>query len=175
MYKAPVSEIAHALKSVAGLSAGMEKGLFGDLSEDLVDAILEEAGRFASEEIAPLHMPGDRQGARLADGAVTMPDGYPELYKHWTEGGWNSLAADPEFGGQGLPVMLSMAVAEMWNSASMGFGLVSTLTMGAIEAIEAHASDELKAKYLPKLVSGEHLGALAMSEPGAGSDVVSMK
>jgi hypothetical protein len=175
MYKAPVSEIAHALKSVAGLSGALEKGLFGDLSEDLVDAILEEAGKFASDRIAPLHGPGDSQGARIADGVVTMPDGYKGLYHDWIAGGWNSLAADPEYGGQGLPTMLAMAVAEMWNSGSMGFGLVSTLTMGAIEAIDAHAPDELKQKYLPKLVSGEWTGTMNLTEPQAGSDVGALK
>jgi len=175
MYKAPVSEIAHALKSVAGLSEGLEKGMFGDLSEDLVDAILEEAGKFATDRIAPLHVPGDRQGATLKDGAVTMPDGYVDLYRNWAAGGWNSLAADPEYGGQGLPHMLAMAVAEMWNAGSMGFGLASTLTMGAIEAIEAHATDELKQKYLPRLVSGEWTGTMNLTEPQAGSDVGALK
>ncbi|MFZ2101290.1 MAG: acyl-CoA dehydrogenase [Oricola sp.] len=175
MYKAPVSEIAHALKSVAGLSEALDKGLFPDLSDDLVDAILEEAGRFASDRIAPLHIPGDRQGARCANGEVTMPDGYKTLYQDWIAGGWNSLAAHPEYGGQGLPTMLAMAVAEMWNSASMGFGLVSTLTMGAIEAIEAHASDDLKTKYLPKLISGEWSGTMNLTEPQAGSDVGALR
>ncbi|QKV18906.1 acyl-CoA dehydrogenase [Oricola thermophila] len=175
MYRAPVSEIAHALKSVAGLKEGLDKGLFGDLSEDLVDAILEEAGRFATDRIAPLHVPGDRQGARHADGAVTMPDGYADLYRDWAAGGWNGLAADPEFGGQGLPISLAMAVAEMWNSGSMGFGLVATLTAGAVEALEAHASDEMKAKYLPKMVSGEWTGTMNLTEPQAGSDVGALK
>ncbi|WP_425419215.1 acyl-CoA dehydrogenase [Oricola indica] len=175
MYKAPVSEIAHTLKSVAGLSAALADGRFGDLSEDLVDAILEEAGRFATEEIAPLHIPGDRQGARCADGVVTMPDGYVDLFRSWTAGGWNSLAADAEYGGQNLPTMLAMAVAEMWNSGSMGFGLASTLTMGAIEALEAHATDALKAKYLPKLVLGEWTGTMNLTEPQAGSDVGALR
>ncbi|MCI5076701.1 acyl-CoA dehydrogenase [Oricola sp.] len=171
MYQAPVAEIAHTLKSVAGLGEALQAGRFGDLSEDLVDAILQEAGRFAAEEIAPLHASGDKQGARLADGVVTMPDGYVDLYRNWIAGGWNSLAADPDYGGQGLPAMLSMAVAEMWNSGSMGFGLAPTLTMGAIEALEAHASDELKQTYLPKLVSGEWTGTMNLTEPQAGSDV----
>ncbi|WP_193176211.1 acyl-CoA dehydrogenase [Oricola nitratireducens] len=175
MYKAPVSEISHALKSVAGLSASLDNGLFPDLSDDLVDAILEEAGRFASDRISPLHIPGDRQGARCENGAVTMPDGYKGLYQDWIAGGWNSLAADPEFGGQGLPTMLAMAVAEMWNSGSMGFGLASTLTMGAVEAIDAHASDGLKAKYLEKLVSGEWTGTMNLTEPQAGSDVGALR
>jgi 3-(methylsulfanyl)propanoyl-CoA dehydrogenase len=175
MYKAPVSEISHILKSVSGLSGALERNLLGDLTEDLVDAILEEAGRFASDEIAPMHIPGDLQGARLADGVVTMPDGYGELYQNWIAGGWNSLAADPEHGGQGLPAMLAIAVCEMWNSGSMAFGLASMLTMGAIEALEAHASPELKAKYLEKLVSGEWTGTMNLTEPQAGSDVGALR
>jgi alkylation response protein AidB-like acyl-CoA dehydrogenase len=175
MYKAPVSEISHALKSVAGLSDALSKNLLGDLSEDLVDAILEEAGKFASEEIVPLHLPGDRQGAKLSDGAVTMPDGYRDLYHAWIAGGWNSLAAEPDYGGQGLPATLAMAAAEMWNSGSMAFGLVSMLTMGAIEAIEKHASDELKAVYLEKLIAGEWTGTMNLTEPQAGSDLGALK
>jgi acyl-CoA dehydrogenase len=175
MYRAPVTEISHTLKSVAGLADALEKGQLGDLSEDLVDAILDEAGRFASEEIAPLHMAGDRQGATVSDGVVTMPDGYGELYANWIAGGWNSLAADPEFGGQGLPATLSMAATEMWNSGSMAFGLVSMLTTGAVEAIEAHAGDDLKATYLEKMISGEWTGTMNLTEPHAGSDLGVLK
>ncbi|TCD13442.1 acyl-CoA dehydrogenase [Oricola cellulosilytica] len=175
MYRAPVAEISHTLKSVAGLSDALENGLLGDLGEDLVNAILEEAGRFASEEIAPLHQPGDLEGAKATDGSVTMPEGYKKLYADWTAGGWNGLAADPEYGGQGLPMMMSMAATEMWNAASMAFGLVSMLTTGAVEALEAHASDELKAKFLEKMISGEWTGTMNLTEPQAGSDLSALK
>jgi acyl-CoA dehydrogenase len=153
MYRAPVEEIAFALKHVAGLKAAMDAGTFGDLGEDLVDAILGEAGRFASEEVAPLYKVGDRTGAKLRDGAVTMPPGWKELYRHWTEGGWNSLNGPEEYGGQGLPTMMGVATLEMWNSASMAFGIGPTLSMGAVEALEKHASEDLKSAYLAKLVS----------------------
>lgn len=101
MYKAPVEEIAFTLKHVAGMADALEEGQLGDLSDDLVDAILEEAGRFASDEVAPLAEIGDKQGARLVDGKVEVPDGWADLYRHWAEGGWNSLVASPAFGGQG--------------------------------------------------------------------------
>ena len=175
MYKAPVEEIAFTLKHVAGLSAALSEGRLGDLSEDLVDAILSEAGRFATEEVAPLAEIGDRQGARLADDKVTMPDGWTGLYKAWAEGGWNALTAPEEFGGQGLPHMLHVAALEMWNSGSMAFAIGPTLTMGAVEALAAHGSDHLKSTYLPKMVSGAWTGSMNLTEPHAGSDLGVLK
>ena len=175
MYRAPVDEIAHTLKHVAGLAKAVEAGQFGDLSEDLVDAILAEAGRFATEEIFPLREAGDKHGAVLKDGAVTTPPGWRDLYHRWIEGGWNALAAPEEYGGQALPTMLSVAALEMWNSGSMGFAIGPTLTMGAIEALEKHASEELRAKYLEKLVSGEWMGTMNLTEPQAGSDLAALR
>ncbi len=175
MYKAPVEEIAFTLRHVAGLAKAIDDGLLGDLGEDLVDAILSEAGRFASDEIAPLAEIGDRQGSRIADGKVTTPDGWRDLYHDWISGGWNGLSASEEFGGQALPHMLNVAALEMWNSGSMAFALCPTLTMGAIEAITAHGSDRLKATYLPKLVSGEWTGTMNLTEPHAGSDLGVLK
>ena len=175
MYRAPVEEIAHTLKHVAGLEAALDTGLFGDLSEDLVDAILTEAGRFATEEVAPLRQVGDEIGAVLKDGAVTMPPGWKDLYRRWIDGGWNALAGPEEYGGQGLPTMLSVAALEMWNSGSMAFAIGPTLTMGAIEALEKHATEELKATYLEKIVSGEWTGTMNLTEPQAGSDLAALR
>jgi len=175
MYRAPVEDIAYTLKQIAGLSGALQSGSFGDLSEDLVDAILEEAGRFATEEVAPLYEAGDEQGAKLAGHKVTTPPGWSDLYRRWREGGWNGLTASPEFGGQGLPMMLSVAALEMWNSGAMAFAIGPTLTMGAIEAMEAHASDELKALYLDKLVSGEWMATMNLTEPQAGSDLAALR
>lgn len=175
MYSAPVEEIAFTLNHVAGLSAALEEGRFGDLSGDLVAAILEEAGRFASSEIAPLGEKGDREGAILEDGEVTTPKGWPELYRRWREGGWNGLTAPEAYGGQNLPHMLNVAALEMWNSASMAFALAPTLTMGAIEALAAHGSDELKQVFLEKMVSGEWTGTMNLTEPHAGSDLGVLK
>ncbi len=171
MYKAPVDEILFTLTHVAGLETALAEGTFDDLGGDLVAAILSEAGRFAEGEIAPLAEIGDRQGARIADAVVTLPDGWADLYRRWAEGGWNGLTAPDAFGGQHLPHLINVAAFEMWNSASMAFAIGPTLTVGAIEALEAHASEALKQTYLPRLVSGEWMATMNLTEPQAGSDV----
>ncbi len=175
MYRAPVQEIAHTLKNVAGLKAALDAGELGDLSEDLVDAVLEEAGRFASERIAPLNREGDETGATLKDAVVTTPPGFAQTYRDWAEGGWNAISSPEEFGGQGLPNMLAVAASEMWNSASMGFALCPLLTIGAIEALHAHGSRELQDTYLEKIVSGEWTGTMNLTEPQCGSDLAALK
>ncbi|NTJ41524.1 acyl-CoA dehydrogenase [Agrobacterium larrymoorei] len=175
MYTAPVDEIAFTLKHVAGLGPALESGVLGDLGEDLVDAILHEAGRFATDQVAPLAEVGDRQGSKLIDGKVQTPDGWADLYRRWAEGGWNGLTAPEEFGGQGLPHMLNVAALEMWNSGSMAFALCPTLTMGAVEAITAHGSNHLKKTYLENLVSGKWTGTMNLTEPQAGSDLAALK
>jgi acyl-CoA dehydrogenase len=175
MYRAPVDEIAFTLKKVVGLSPALEAARFGDLTEDLVDAVLAEAGRFASEEIAPLARAGDEIGATFENGAVTMPPGWRTLYADWRSGGWNAVTGPADFGGQGLPTMLGVAALEMWNSGSMAFGVGPTLTMGAVEALDKHGTPELKAKYLAKLVSGEWMGTMNLTEPQAGSDLSALR
>ncbi len=175
MYTAPVDDIAFTLKHVAGLKSALDDGAFGDLDEDTVDAILHEAGRFATDEVAPLAEIGDKQGSKLVDGAVRTPDGWADLYRRWAEGGWNGLTAPEEFGGQALPHLLNVAALEMWNSGSMAFALCPTLTMGAVEAIATHGSDDLKATYLEKLVSGVWTGTMNLTEPHAGSDLAALK
>ncbi len=175
MYRAPVEEIAFTLKHVAGLKPALEAGTFGDLGEDLIDAILAEAGRFASEEIAPLYKIGDEQGAVLNGAVVTTPPGWKALYRRWIDGGWNALSGPQEYGGQALPTMLGVAALEMWNSAAMAFGIGPTLTMGAVEALDKHASEDLKARYLEKLVSGEWMGTMNLTEPQAGSDLNALR
>ncbi len=174
MYRAPVEDIAFTLKHVAGLQSAIDAGQLGDLSDDLVDAILTEAGRFASEEIVPLAENGEK-GTPLNDGVVTTPDGWSALYKNWAAGGWNSLTGTPDYGGQGLPTMLSVATNEMWNASSMAFSLCSLLTMGAVEALTSHADERLKQLYLEKLISGEWTGTMNLTEPSAGSDLTAMK
>ncbi|AHG44301.1 acyl-CoA dehydrogenase [Rhizobium leguminosarum bv. trifolii CB782] len=175
MYQAPVEEIAFTLKHVAGMREAISEGLLGDLGEDLVDAVLAEAGRFTTEEVAPLADIGDRQGARLEGGEVRLPDGWRDLYRNWIAGGWNGLTAPEAFGGQALPHMLNVAALEMWNSGSMAFALAPTLTMGAIEAVSTHGSAALKETYLEKMVSGEWTGTMNLTEPHAGSDLGVLK
>lgn len=175
MYRAPVEEIAFTLKHVTGLQSALEAGRFGDLSNELVDAILEEAGRFATDEIAPLRRIGDEQGAVWKDAAVTTPAGWKELYRNWIDGGWNALSGPEEFGGQALPMTLGVAALEMWNSGSMAFAIGPTLTVGAVEAVEKHGSQYLRETYLAKLVSGEWMGTMNLTEPQAGSDLAALR
>ncbi len=175
MYRAPVPDISHTLKQVSGLKEAIDNGEFGDLTEDLVDAVLEEAGRFATEEIAPLNKGADEIGARLENAQVTTAPGFKETYKAWAEGGWNAIAGPAEYGGQELPTMLAVAAAEMWNSASMAFGLCPLLTIGAIEALDKHGSQKLKDTYLAKLISGEWTGTMNLTEPQCGSDLTALK
>ena len=175
MYRAPVAEISFALKNVAGMGAALANGELGDLSEDLVDAVLEEAGKFATEEIAPLNTGADQIGAKYDNAVVTTAPGFKETYKAWREGGWNAIAGPEEYGGQNLPYMMAAAACEMWNSASMAFGLCPLLTTGAVEALDQHGSEELKSVFLEKLVSGEWTGTMNLTEPHAGSDLSALK
>jgi len=174
-YRAPVDEIAFTLKSVAGVDPMLADGLFPDLSDDLVDAILSEAGKFATEKIAPLNTVGDRYGTPIRDGRVTMPPGWREVYDQWVEGGWPSLTGPEAFGGQALPKALYAAIVEMWNQASPAFAIGPILTAGAIEAVESHASEDLKARFLEPLVSGRWAGTMSLTEPQAGSDVGALR
>ena len=144
-YRAPVADIAFALKHAAGLKAALAEGLYGDLDEETVDSVLEEAGKFACDVIAPLNTVGDKFGTPFKDGDVTTPPGWKEAYTAWAAAGWNGLAAPAEFGGQDLPVAVNAACIEMWNSASMAFGIGPVLTMAAIDALNAYGSDDLKA------------------------------
>ncbi|WP_230530675.1 acyl-CoA dehydrogenase [Microvirga roseola] len=174
-YRAPVSDIVFTMRHVAGLDRAIGEGLYGDLSADLAATILEEAGRFANDLIAPLNREGDKHGATLKDGVVTTAPGWKEAYKGWAEAGWNALPGPVEYGGQGLPTLLNSACVEMWNAASMAFGIGPVLTMGAIEAMVAHGSEDLKSRYLEKLVSGEWTATMNLTEPHAGSDLAALR
>jgi len=173
-YSAPVADIAFALRQ-AGLTDALAEGLYGDLQSEDLDAILEEAGRFATEVIAPLNMAGDRHGTPLRDGKIIMPPGWKEAYAAWADGGWNALSGPAQWGGQDLPRVLNAACVEMWNAASMSFGIGPVLTMAGIDALALHGSDELKEKYLRKLVSGAWMGTMQLTEPQAGSDVGALR
>ena len=174
-YVAPVADIAFALRHGAGFGQALADGLYGDLTDDVVDAVLSEAGRFASDVIAPLNAIGDRHGTPFKDGAVTTPPGWKEAYRAWAEAGWNGLASPSAWGGQELPHAINAACIEMWNSASMAFGIGPVLTMAAIDALDAHGSDALKRTYLAKLISGEWMGTMQLTEPQAGSDVGALR
>jgi acyl-CoA dehydrogenase len=174
-YRAPVADIAFALKHAAGLKAALAEGLYGDLDEAMVDQVLEQAGRFAGEVIAPLNRVGDKFGTPFKDGAVTTPPGWKQAYTAWAAAGWNGVAAPADYGGQELPHAVNAACIEMWNSGSMAFGIGPALTMAAIDALAAYGSDDLKRRYLSQLISGEWMGTMQLTEPQAGSDVGALR
>src|SRR5665213_94069 len=173
--RAPVDDIAFALKHAAGLKAAIAEGLYGDLDEETVDSVLEEAGRFAGDVIAPLNRIGDKFGTPFKDGKVTTPPGWKEAYTAWAAAGWNGLAAPTEWGGQELPHAVNAACVEMWNSASMAFGIGPVLTMAAVDALAAYGAADLKQSYLGKLISGQWMGTMQLTEPQAGSDVGALR
>jgi butyryl-CoA dehydrogenase len=171
IYRAPLADITAAMRHAAGLDAALAEGLYGDLAADDIAAVLDEAGKFAEEVIAPLNRVGDLQGTRLSDGVVVTASGWKEAYTAWAAAGWNGLPAPENWGGQGLPMIVQAACLEMWNAASMAFAIGPVLTAAAVEALVAHGTDELRRLYLPKLVSGEWMGTMNMTEPQAGSDL----
>jgi acyl-CoA dehydrogenase len=174
-YASPVADILFSLDHVAGFSDAIRAGLFGDLDADTVHAVIGEAGRFATDAIAPLNRIGDTHGARYENGVVTTPPGFRDVYKRWAEAGWAGVTGAPEFGGMGLPHTVNAACTELWSGASMGFALCPLLTEGAIGALNAYASPDLKATYLSKMVSGEWTGTMNLTEPQAGSDLNAVK
>lgn len=174
-YRAPVEDILLALNYGAALNEAIRAGHYQNYDPDTAGAVIEEAGKFASEVLAPLNRVGDEHGATLSDKKVTTSPGWRDAYGSWTEAGWNSLTGKEEFGGQGLPIVLHAACSDIWSAANMAFGLCPLLTAGAIEAISAHGSDDLKQTYLAKLVSGEWTGTMQLTEPQAGSDVGALR
>ena len=174
-YSAPIRDMQFVLRELADLDAVAALPGCEDASSDLVDAILEEANKFASGVIAPLNWIGDQEGATWDNGEVRTATGWKEAYTQFAEAGWTALACEPEFGGQGLPKLVSTAVMEMWKSANMAFSLCPMLTNGAIESIKLRGTDEQKALYLPKMVSGEWTGTMNLTEPSAGSDLAAVR
>ena len=171
-YAAPLSEMRFALDAIAGLGEiaalpGYEAAAAGET----VDAILEEAARFAGEVLAPLNTIGDRERSRLDNGLVRTPTGFKAAYDAFIAGGWNALAMPAEHGGQGLPLSLGIAVLEMWTSANLAFSLCPILTQATIELLAAYGSDTQRRLYLGKLMSGEWAGTMNLTEPQAGSDL----
>ncbi|MDN0075290.1 acyl-CoA dehydrogenase [Crenobacter sp. SG2303] len=174
-YTAPVRDMLFVMNELAGLDAVGTLPGYEEASADLAEAILEEAGRFAGEVIAPLNVIGDREGSRLIDGKVVPPTGFADAYRQFVDGGWGAVASEIDHGGQGLPQLLAKPVTEMWNSANLSFALCPMLTQGALEALEHHGSDELKAVYLSKLATGEWTGTMNLTEPQAGSDLAAVR
>jgi 3-(methylthio)propanoyl-CoA dehydrogenase len=170
-YAAPLKDMQFVLKRVVGLDQVNALPGWEDVTEDVVDAILEEAGKLASEVLSPLNATGDRQGATCKDGKVSMPAGFRDAYWQWVKAGWGNVMAPPEFGGQGLPHLVATPIEEMWGSANLAFKLCPMLTQGAVEALHMVGSPELQKRFLPKMVSGEWTGTMNLTEPQAGSDL----
>jgi alkylation response protein AidB-like acyl-CoA dehydrogenase len=175
-YHAPLPEMTFVMNELAGLSQVASLPGFEDATPDTVAAILAEAAKFATDVLDPLNQSGDREGAvRLPDGSVRTPKGFKDAYLRFVANGWNGLTKNPEYGGQGLPQLVSTPIEEMWHSANMAFDLCPLLTQGAIEAIELAGSDYLKATFLPKMVSGEWTGTMNLTEAQAGSDLAAVR
>ena len=174
-FTCPVADQRLVLEHVVRMSGLAKSNRYAEASSDTVDAVLEGAAAFAEGELAPLNELGDRERAKWNEGRVAMPPGFREAYSAFVEGGWMGLSAPVEAGGQGLPLSLSAAMMEDLNAANFSFALCPMLGLGAIEAIEAHGSDQLKAEYLPRIVSGEWTATMNLTEPQAGSDVGALK
>ena len=170
-YNPPAEDMNFLLTHVTPL----ERLKRDDLDASMVEAILEEAGKLASGVLAPLNVAGDKTSAKVVDGVVTTSPGFKDAYKQYCDGGWNAVPFDPDFGGQGLPWLMSFPVQEMWQSANMAFGLCPLLNQGSIDAIHAHGTDEQKKTYLAKLISGEWTGTMNLTEPQAGSDLALLR
>ncbi len=174
-YIAPTREMKFVLKHVIDMAEVSELERFQDASEDIVEAILEEAGKFCGEILSPLNVVGDREGAELTKEGVIASPGFKEAYASYAENGWTSISGDIEYGGQGLPVTLASAVYEFVDASNMAFSLCSMLTTGAIESILAHGSDEQKNTYLEKMISGQWAASMNLTESGAGTDVGALR
>ena len=170
-YRAPVKDMLFAIRELADLDAITQLPGFEEATPDLAEAVLAEADQLASEVIAPTNVIGDQTGTRVEDGQVYVPEAFKAAYEAYVEGGWPSISMAPEYGGQGLPLLLSISVDEMLQSANLAWSLCGMLTHGAVHAIEAHGTDALKSAYLEHMVSGRWNGTMNLTEPQAGSDL----
>ncbi len=174
-FRAPIDDIVLALNQGGGLLRAVRDGHYGGYDAEMTAVVLEEAGRFAEDVLAPLNAVGDKTGVKIEGSKVTTPPGWADAYRRWSDAGWNAVAGSEEWGGQGLPLAINFACTELWSAANMAFGLCPLLTASAIEALEAHGSEPLKKTYLAKLISGEWTGTMQLTEPQAGSDVGALR
>ena len=171
-YVPPLRDIQFVMHELLNTEATLQQlPAHAELDVDTINAIVEEAGKFSSQVIFPLNHTGDQEGCTLNGSVVTTPKGYKEAYKQYIDAGWPALSCDPEYGGQGLPISVNNALYETLNSANLAWTMYPGLSHGAYECLHAHGSDELKAAYLPKLVSGEWTGTMCLTEPHCGTDL----
>ena len=170
-YKAPLRDMHFVLNELAGLAEVARLPGCEEVNAELVDQILDESAKFATGVLSPLNRPADEEGSHWDKGRVTTPKGFKEAYRQFIEGGWNSLQAPAEYGGQGLPKIVSTPVVEMWKSANLSFSLVTMLTAGAAEALILRGSEAQKKQYLPRMIKGTWTGTMNLTEPQAGTDL----
>ncbi len=175
MYIAPIKDLNFALHAVLNADSLNKSSRYSEYEADVGIAVLEEAGKFATDILDPLNVIGDRTGAKQSADAVVMPSGYREAYAQFIAAGWPQLGIETEAGGQGMPQAIASAVEEIWFGANMAFMLCPMLTNGAIEALRIAGSDSLKATFLPELVRGETTGTMNLTEPSAGSDLAAIR
>jgi 3-(methylthio)propanoyl-CoA dehydrogenase len=174
-YAAPLRDMKFVIKELAGLDTIASLPGCEEVTPDLVDAVLEEAGKFAAGVLSPLNQTGDQTGCKLQDGVVTTAPGFKEAYRQFVAAGWTGLNGSAEWGGQGLPHLVSAAVSEMWNAANVSFCLCPMLTSGVVNAVLRHGSSAQQQTYLRKLVTGEWTGTMNLTEPQAGSDLSAVR
>jgi len=174
-YAAPLADMRFVMHELADFKAVQSLPGYEEVSPDVVDAILDEAGKFGSEVLAPINAAGDRQGCTFENGVVRTAEGFRGAYAQFVETGWHTLPFEPDYGGQGLPLLVSTAVSEIWTAANMAFGLCPMLTQAGAELLTAHGTDEMRSVYLAKLVSGEWAGTMNLTEPQAGSDLARIR
>jgi alkylation response protein AidB-like acyl-CoA dehydrogenase len=174
-YIAPLRDLNFVINELAGLEELSKLPGFEHATDDLLEPILEEAGRFAREVLGPTNVIGDQQGCSVENGVVKVPSEFSDAYQLFVEGGWQGLDCSQEYDGMGLPALIGSATAEMWQSANLALGLCPMLTSGAIDTVELHATDKLKQLYLPKMVSGEWTATMDLTEPQAGSDLAKVR
>lgn len=174
-YAAPIRDMKFVIKELVGMDQITRLPGCEEVTEDVVDAVLEEAGKFASGVLDPLNRPGDQHGAKLDKHVVKSAPGFKDAFKQFCDGGWVSLGNDPQWGGQGLPHVVSTQTSEMWNAACMSFCLCPMLTAGAVQALMRHGTDAQKQIYLPNLINGNWTGTMNLTEPQAGSDLSAVR
>lgn len=171
IYRAPLRDFQFLLHEWLNIGQYKDMQGFGDATPDFTEALLSEAARFSTEVLLPINGIGDKEGCKFNNGEVTMAPGFKEAYQQYAQGGWGSFTGDPTYGGQGLPEVLNMPITEMISACNVSFGLFPALTHGAYNAIHFHGSDELKATYLPKMITGEWTGVMGLTEPQSGTDL----
>ncbi len=170
-FQAPLDDMRFVINDLVGLDQVTALPGCEETTADLVDAILEEAGKLGAEVLAPLNKSGDEEGCLIENGVVRTPKGFKDAYRQYVDGGWNGLSCDTVYGGQDLPWLVATAVSEIYHAANMAFMLNPMLTQGAVELLSHHGSDELKGIYLENMISGDWTGTMNLTEPQAGSDL----